>query len=256
MDSILSNIGPNKVKVPIMTNEYEETNPYMEEHSRFDQIEDIIDIFKDSKPRRFDQIDVKYSPPRQSIDVTRFNSLIYSVLESIDVTMSLLSDDEKMSKVNQFKKQLNSKIDLGVKRVFGYDRVSYQQFLKNEDLKILNWLSHFLKKTIVLKLINPDITFNFYGTEDNCIVIEEDNHGTFVLLNNNDTVENWKVKKFQILASKYSVEKLNSMLIKDLKNIAQELEIPLFKVENDKKKSYLKNDLRDMIISKLFVTLL
>jgi hypothetical protein len=242
MDFILSNIGQNKVNVPIVTNEYEETHPYMEETSRFNEIENIIDIYKSSKVCK------PVSPKRTQL--SSFNSLIYCILEFIDNTISLHSDDFKLEKVEQFKKQLNSKIDLGPKKLFGYDRDCYHEFLKNENIQILNWLCHFLKNTIVVKSnVTGDITL--FGLESVCIVIEENINSQYILTSSKDSTSKWKEEKQKLLASRYTPEKLNSMLIKDLKELAKDLEISLFKTEDGKKKNYLKNELKDMIVKSL-----
>lgn len=239
MDFILKNIGQNKVNVPIVSNEYEETQPYMEEQSKFDEIENIIDIYKSSNK-------VSKTVSVKKILLSSFNSLMYCILEFIDNTISLHSDDFKLEKVEQFKKQLNSKIDLGPKKVFGYGRDSYHEFLENEDKRILNWICYFLNKTIVLKSNIADIIL--FGTEEGCIVIEENIHSQYILSNSKDLTSKWKTEKKKLLALKYTPEKLNSMLVKDLKEVAKELDISLFKIEDGKKKNYLKNDLKDMIV--------
>ena len=275
LDFILSNIGQNKVVVPIISNEYEETKPYMEEKPRFDEIENIIDIFKGSmrmpKSTSNNQSQTQshnspHNPPQNTHPsqnspqnpsqkppqklVLGFNSLIYCVLESIDPTLSLISENSKLAKVEQFKHQLDSKINLGAKKIYGYDKNLYRECLKDEKVEILNWLSYFLKKTIVLKRNVPAEVIKLYGTGEECIVIEEAvDH--YLLTTEKDETSQWKEAMRKTFSLKYTPEKLNTVLVKDLRNIAEELEIPLFKTEEGKKKYYLKNDLKDMIIKSL-----
>ena len=64
-----------------------------------------------------------------------------------------------------------------------------------------------------------------------------------------------ELNKEKILNTKISnylkdnlVNKLDKILVKELKTIAEDLEIPLFKLDdNNKKKPLLKNELKDLI---------
>jgi hypothetical protein len=58
-------------------------------------------------------------------------------------------------------------------------------------------------------------------------------------------------KRIKIMIENDIIEKLNSFLLKDLKDIADKLKIQTFKIEDNKKKNLLKNELKDLIKLKL-----
>lgn len=274
MDYIIQNIGANKVIISVSSNEFEESQPYVEEENLFGEIENIIDEFRDVKPQQLRKQESvqkrqehvpKIKTPRV-IDVREkhvktfdkdnvtptlkgFDSLIACILENIDQTFSLLSLDSKKSHVDQFLKKMLSHLEISNVKHTGLNKSSIKEWIDAKDIELCHFMSVFTKKTIAIN----DGTWRTFGSHPECVVINYMNdvysfEGTSTYDELQKKIINERIKK---LDQDGTLQKLNSLLVKDLKNIAEELYIETFKVEDGKKKSYLKPELKDLINKKI-----
>lgn len=280
MNYITNNIGTNKVTISISPNNFEETNLYVEEENLFNSIENIIDIYKNSNTnaniiksniiqsnikKKIDIVPVftkSYSQEKTNksikeieskskssiISIKGFDSLLFSILEYIDPAISLLSNDIKIEKINNFKNTLILSLDIIKIKI---SRDNMRKYIETGDNNVCIYISKIINVTIILK-INTD--FEIYGNLDNCICLSKDDNNEF----NIDSINSLIFYKNLIIMDrihKYHenniLEKLNSFLLKDLKEIADKIDILTFKIEENKKKNYLKNELKDIIKIKL-----
>jgi hypothetical protein len=261
MEYIAKNLGSNKVVIPISSNEFEETCPYVEEENLFGKIENLADVYRELKPNntvRRKQNVINPSPQSRSSVVSKpsqklvgFIGLMESILESIDPTLSLLPNDSKHGNIVTFLKQLTSFVEMSGK-VAGFDKNKVGAQIQSQSFDVCFCISEFIKKSIVIKHANST-TWDIYGTNDECILISHTND-TYNLESSGNLCD---VKR-QIIKERIAqydkdglLQKLNSLLVKDLKEIAEKLDIPLFKTEDGKKKTYLKNELKDLIKTKI-----
>ena len=101
----------------------------------------------------------------------------------------------------------------------------------------------------MVQTVSP-LDIQMYGTLDECIVVS-DKGGVYDLHSPEQPTLYWKTLMLKTRGEKITTEKLNKALVKDLRTIAQDLEIPISKVEGGKTRNYLKNELKELIIAKL-----
>lgn len=224
MDDIIKKIGfandktlnmTNKVTIPIISNEFEETNPYIEETDMFNQIEDITSIYR-KKPMK-----------TECENISGIDSLILCVLEMLDPTVSLLSN--KLEKIENFKRILMSKYEK-------YDIIT---------------ISTFLKKTLVIKVDNM---YEITGSYDDFILVEKKNTNFIIIRDCNMTMSDICKHNTDTIIKKYIQDgiltKLDKMVVKELKDLAEKINVNTFKIENNKKKQLLKNEIKDVLKTK------
>jgi hypothetical protein len=277
MEYISQNIGANKVIISVASNEFEETQPYVEEDNLFGEIENIIDEFRDAKPtqRKQDTVTKGHIPPktkhptvvasrdnrpssvttkpqhvcRVEVELKGFDSLISCILEHIDQTFTLLSLESKKNHVDQFLKKMLSHIEISNVKHTGFNKNTIKGWIDAQDIELCNFMSVFTKKTIAIK----DDTWHTFGALPECIVINcvNDVYSLVDTTTYDDLQKKIVIERIKRLEEDGTLQKLNSLLVKDLKNIAEELYIDTFKVEDGKKKSYLKPELKDLINRKI-----
>lgn len=206
----------NKVTIPIVTNEFEETNPYIEEQDMFNQIEDITSMYRTK------------NIIKPECEISGIDTLILCILEMLDPTVSLLSN--KIEKIENFKRII---------------------LLKYEKCDI-NTISTFLKKTVVVKVDN---IYEITGSYDEFILIEKKNDKLYIHIDAcNMTLDDIHKHNTSIMMKKYIndgiIDKLDKMIVKELKDLAEKLNVNTFKIENNKKKQLLKNEIKDVLKTK------
>lgn len=251
MNFIFSNLGPNKVTQQIVSNEYEETNFCVEEVNLFDEIENPIDILrsKSKKPTvRKTVADNSNSsdssdPPasKQLADPKNLTGVIRCILRYLDPTSALVSHDDH---IIDFKKKLVFSAEMTKKSVVR--GLNVKELVANDDLSATKYISFVLKKSVALKL---DDQWSFFGYPDHveCLVLTYEN-GCF-LVEHGSPVD-VKVVKMRIVRERGLQQKLNSLMVKDLKELATFLDIP---TADSAKKPLLKKELYDVIANHLKV---
>ena len=268
MEFILANIGNNKVNTILNTNIFEETNKYIEEDNLFNNIENIIEIYKNNnsnkqfnnnkKPIKDQKIfkdqqvlqneyHAHVLPPKnpqnpQNPQVpNEFDSLLISIIEYIDQGISLLNMDSKLQKLNEFKILIVKNLTLiKMKKT----TKSLIETLDNNDFDICYYISDMLKKTIIVD------KYKIYGNYDNYLCFNKNNN-VYIFDNSLITKEEVYNRHIHNYINNNILKKLNSLLLNDIKTIAENLNIPLFKVEENKNKLLLKNELKNIIKTKL-----
>ena len=188
------------------------------------------------------------------------DKLIYTIYSSIDPSITLFKPFDINIKVNAFKEELIK--NLTIAKMFKkldlhklYDEpeiikaIKYVKSSVKERQPMLVYLSRLINKSIVINGDNyieyiENISIN---ASKESLIIKEIN-GDFEIIEeelNKEKILNTKISNY---LKDNLVNKLDKILVKELKTIAEDLEIPLFKLDdNNKKKPLLKNELKDLI---------
>jgi hypothetical protein len=274
MEFILKNICTNKVTIPIISNLYEETNNYVEEENLFNSIENIIDVYQNYKNKSYNptittaasnnnyivskvnscekKIVLNNQSKEKDIIFNNFDTLFLCILEIIEPAVSLLNGISKIEKIKNFKNMMNLNLDM-IK--FKVSREDMKKAIENNNIIVCIYFSFLIKKSIV---ILKDNDYEIYGVCDDCIcIVYDENEQIYKIYDENATgpllffIELMINKRLKTYIENDCIEKLNTYLLKDLKDIADRLKILTYKLENNKKKNYLKNELKDIINKKL-----
>jgi len=280
IEYIKAHLGPSKVTLDVKTNKYEEVYEYPEEtYEFFNHIENIIDMYNDCISNKKDiQHQTTFKPnilqhkraveravervvvpvPAAAAPGPPLDSFIYCVLLSLDNTLSLLPDKNVF--INQFKSDLIEKINnyatflkkLSIEKA---DIVNAIKSRVHEDRGALyKYMSVILNKTIIIQ-------------RDQGVYVYESNKrkpldGLWIY----ETQLNYEELSYLAYKEKYynsrkiyylantisSAEKLNTLLVKELKDIADDLGLETTIIENGKKKNLLKDNLKEIIKKNLF----
>jgi hypothetical protein len=291
MEFIKNNLGPNKISLSINSNEYEETqaiNKLYDEINGFDGIDNIVDKFRNLRNTEFGKVNPRAQPSKnyqdnrerietENTSISRVQSnlvitpgdindkLIYTIYSSIEPSITLFKQMDINVKINAFKEELIK--NLTIAKMFKkldlhklYDEpeiikaIKYSKNSVKERLPMLVYLSRLINKSIIIynNIDNyiehiENISINVKDT----LVLKETN-GNFEIIEeefNKDKILNTKISNY---LKDNLVDKLDILLVKELKIIAENLDITLFKLdENNKKKPLLKNELKDLIKEKL-----
>lgn len=234
MDDIIKKLGfandktlnmTNKVTIQISSNEYEESNPYIEETDLFNQIEDISSIYR---KKSIKTECIKTECIKTECIITGPDALILCVLEMLDPTVSLLSN--KVEKIENFKRKI-------MLNYTNYDTTS---------------ISLFLKKTIIIK---EDNIYSITGSYDDYILIDkkQSNYSLIKELDSKKLTDFYNHNIETIIKSYINdgiLTKLDKMMVKELKDIAEKINVNTFKIENNKKRQLLKNEIKDVLKTK------
>lgn len=241
MEFIRQNLQANKVTLDIKTNEFEEKYEYVSPPSKFDQIENILDLFKSLSRQK---------PTASSKDVK--DPILYSILIHLDPTLELVSDKHMF--INKFKNELKDKVDNYVEKLkkFGVAKESavaaIDDATENRNA-LLYYLSILMDKNMAVKTDN-DVTIYEIG-KLTCLVINPITHTTQSMDLLDCRASKYNARKTYHM-NENTLGKLNDMLVKDLKELADELGICTYKTEDGKRKNLLKAELKDVIKVKLY----
>jgi hypothetical protein len=281
IEYIKAHLGPSKVTLDVKTNKYEEVYDYPEEtYEFFNHIENIIDMYNDCisnkkdiqhqttfKPNilqhKRDQAVAAVARPVAVVaspleNAPPLDSFIYCVLLSLDNTLSLLPDKNVF--INKFKSDLIEKINnyatflkkLSIEKA---DIVNAIKSRVHEDRGALyKYMSVILNKTIIIQ------------REQGVYVYESNKRKNLDGLWIYETQLNYEELSYLAYKEKYynsrkiyylantisSAEKLNTLLVKELKDIADDLGLETTIIENGKKKNLLKDNLKEIIKKNLF----
>lgn len=282
IEYIKGHLGPSKVTLDVKTNKYEEVYDYPEEtYEFFNHIENIIDMYNDCISNKKDiQHQTTFKPnilqhkrdqavagpvarPVAAVaspleNAPPLDSFIYCVLLSLDNTLSLLPDKNVF--INKFKSDLIEKINnyatflkkLSIEKA---DIVNAIKSRVHEDRGALyKYMSVILNKTIIIQ------------REQGVYVYESNKRKNLDGLWIYETQLNYEELSYVAYKEKYynsrkiyylantisSAEKLNTLLVKKLKDIADDLGLETTIIENGKKKNLLKDNLKEIIKKNLF----
>ena len=238
MDHFKANIGINKVMLNIETNEYEEKYKYDIIKDEFEEIEDIGSIFNGlrkhkshhshhSENNKFKRLTTPVYNEVDIIEEDLKDKVIYGVLFYMDPTISLLKNNQKNQKVEEYVHKVNKEIELHLKEYgFTRRRITKEKIIESREL-YYEYLSNLLNISLV-------IDNKIYGKAETCLIIE-----------NNEVAKtsDWKSAKMKERALIYWNQDLNLKLVGELKIIAAEFEIAITKM--------LKAEILQAIMEKL-----
>lgn len=252
MEIMLPRLGPNKVVLDIKSNNFEEIYEYpTEKFEKFEKIECIQSMYRNIS----DVIKPPPPPPPKKVVISETinDKFIYCVLMNVDHTITLVPD--KNDFITSFKESLLNKIENYVHKFKKYG------FSKNEVITAINgtdarqplyyYTGILLNKSVALKSEDAFNLFEIYGSEiNNCIIVNEKE-----LTCEDVTLKTCKEKISEFYKTMHlqrnTLEKLNALLVKDLKELAEQLGLETTKVSDGKKKNLLKADLKDIIKARL-----
>lgn len=244
-DFLLENIGSNKVTLDIRTNRYEE--PYSYDPDSYEKEFKGIDIFNASKGRARPK-----SPPTRVVKESRPTSpgscFLYSVLLSLDPTLSLV-DDRQMF-VDKFRSELKDKarnFEAKLKR-YGYSVAQAIASVDEPSDALYRYIALLLEKSVMIETTME--IYECYGSKL-CLVVNPESCSSRTVSLSEAYSEVYE-SKARSHRSTMTIEKLNAMLVKELKDLAESIGCETSKVdESGKKKNLLKSELRDKIKAKL-----
>jgi hypothetical protein len=221
LEYIIENIGENKVNLHIASNEFIETADVTVQHEKkyYDKLPNLLTNYKQLKV-------TKPWQPNNFID-----NVLYICMKNIDESLTLVSNDTLKQKLDTFKKEL------------GFFKERWQPMSKKlAEFKIV---AMFMKKNIAV-FENSD--WELYECGD--VNIDE----TLMIDINCDCGKVVSKEECKKLIIKHRLSKkenlnINTLLVKDLKDLATELYIPV--ICPQKKKPYLKNELKELITEKI-----
>jgi hypothetical protein len=227
MEFIIDNIQNNRVTLDIKSNKFEESYEYTPiSYDKFNEIENLIDLYKSVNKKQV------------------FDKFIYSILLYLDNTLSLIGDKELF--INKFKIDLKNKLPNYMNKLskLGISEGDINNAINNQCNRepLYHYLSHLFEKSIAIQEVE---NINIYGSHDT-VLLYEDNIKELDM--NNCLNIKYELRKNHHLKN----EKLNDLLVKDLKVIAEDLGLETTKLENGKKKNLLKAELKDVIKVKLY----
>ena len=215
LEFIIENIGENKVSLQISSNEFIETTSFTEPINHYDQMTNLFQTYKQLK-----------SKPWKPANFT--DNILFMCMKHIDESLTLVSNDTLRQKLDIFKKELG----------FYKERLSMSK--KFEEFKIV---AMFMKKNIA---VFSNMDWELYECGD--LKVEE------TLMCKGETMEVFTKDECKNRIIKYRLSKkenlnINTLVVKELKELAIELYIPI--ICSEKKKPYLKNELKELITEKI-----
>jgi hypothetical protein len=265
MEYIKEHIGPNKITIEIKPNDFEETVaidtlPNGIEDV-FKNMDNMIEIFRKQQGTNTPKQGFVNPPSQQPIH----DNLLFVLLSTTDPMLELHKNEEINRYVQAFKDDLiknlvNMYKKLELNKLYSEDEIKTAIKLSNLDLKerkaVLVYFSRLVNKCIGIELESGEIIFNENNCSDKGIYIKQSGQ-KFEIEANDDAIEkeafhkkivDGKIKYY--LKNNY-VDKLDTLLVKDLKVIAEDLDLPTSKNDDGKKKPLLKNELKGLIKEKL-----
>lgn len=242
MEFLLDNLGANKVVLDIKTNNYEETYDYRKEvYARFNEIEDILSMYKDT---------LKQPLPSKALQSNPSDPFLYKILLFLDPTLSLIGDKNVF--IDKFRGDLQGKLRNYEEKLkkYGFDTKDVLGQITNtkeERTGLYRYIAILLEKSLAVES-NGLIILCEVSTSDKCVLIDENVQEI--------TIKECKQRIRQLNKENHiknnTIAKLDSLLVKDLKEIADDLGVSLYEVDSSgKKKALLKAELKDKIKSVL-----
>ena len=238
MEFLLNNLGTNKVVLDIKTNKYEEVFDYTKEnYDSFNDIEDIIDIYKEKTKTQ--------SPSHNQTKNIVLDEFICNILLHLDPTLSLIPD--KSIFIDKFRADLKDKLPNYQEKLKKYN-IDIKDVMKQisndkEDRSgFYRYIAILLEKSIAIDT-NGEICLYQMCSNDACVLIGKEPIEI--------TVKECKERICQFNKEKHiknnTIDKIDQLIVKDLKEIAEEIGAAIYKLEGGKKKPLLKAELKENV---------
>ena len=254
MEFILQNLSSNRVTLDVNSNRFEESYEYDSERSadvEFARIEDLFDKYKKLISAPNSRAPKSETPVLDSKIEKPSDRFLYCVLLGLDPTISLVPD--KSDFVEKFKTEMKNKLEnLWHKlKKFAETKKSVVDAVDGiGDFGVLaRYVSILAERSI---LVLSDVDANLYcNSFDACKIID-----THKLSCEETSISDAKrlfyEKNLSRLKESMTLEKLNLLLVKSLKDTAESIGCETSKIEDGKKRNLLKAELREVIKLKLY----
>jgi hypothetical protein len=260
-DFLLENIGSNKVTLDIRTNRYEESYSYDPDsyEKEFNGIDNVLDMFSAARGRSRPKSPVVSQAPSAPSGpkpisgiketLSPSSGFLYAVLLSLDPTLSLVDDRQLF--VDKFRSELKDKarnFEAKLKR-HGYSVAQAVAAVDEPADALYRYISLLLEKSLLLE--NSMEMYECFGSKQ-CLVINANSCSSRTVSLTEAYSEIYE-SKTRACKSTMTEEKLNTLLVKELKDLAESIGCEIWKLDEEgKKKNLLKSELRDKIKAKLF----
>lgn len=280
MDYIKQNLGPNKVTVVIKPNEFEETIAIDSfpagVNMIFKDMDNLIDNFRavrgplppQEKKIIPDKHKEKYAEKLTTKNVLFQNSsapihdhLMFTLLLSTDPLLELHRNEEINTRVQAFKDDMIKNLQTMHRKLDLHKLYSEHEIISAIKLFTLSvierkplivYFSRLVNKCIAIENQDGTIISNNNACSEKGLYLRiHDEMNKFEIMDKNEFNDHvMKTKVAYYLKNNY-LNKLDTLLVKDLKATAEDLEICIVREEDGKKKPLLKNDLKQVIKEKL-----
>lgn len=260
MDFIRNNLGPNKVTIEITPNDFEESIS-MDKLFRPNNdpaMDNIIEIFRSLKYNNIPE-------PKNNIIIKK--GILYCFLSIIEPEITLLYKKNDIDeKIDSFRNSLILNLENHHQL---YKKLHLNKVCPIEDIKqsiqeetnltfLLTYLSRLTGRGILVIRKDSSVLSDFSGVKEdseNGIYVAEKDTG-FEVEGTSETISGLKEKLYQINFGKYladgTLERVHVLMVSDLRKIAEDIGISIYKINEDGKKKYLlKNDLKEAIRTKI-----
>lgn len=262
IDYFLDKLVANKVTIELKPNHMNELHALGANRiDKFSDFEDLLATYSNRRNKgnetRQAQATLQLAPTQVSLDDQIQDVFMYNVACYVDGTLSLLRPADINNKVHEFKKTLADNLAGSYKKLKLSGVLKDVDEVKKEILSaerqdintVLVYLCRLLQKNIVYN----DKTHIYDANNDSYLLVDKE--GLIVTDNTsgfNKVHSSILDKKRDMYAERFKkTENLKKVLVKDLKNIAADLEITLHKVIDNKKISLLKEEIIEKISSVL-----
>lgn len=270
MEFILRNLSSNRVTLDVKTNSFEESYEYDDDDSadrEFSKVDDLYDAYKkmtgrrQSPPRRTPDAPApareirRFDSPAPAPEIRRFDSqtdrFLYCVLVALDPTLDLVPDATPF--VDRFKSQLRDKVanSAAPLKKHGYSISDAIASIDGGDPgAVRRYIALLTEKSVMIRDGDSWTLCEYHG-KPQCLSIDLDaTSSEFSEIA--DAKRKMQAASIDRFKASIDLEKLNAMLVKDLKEIADSIGCETTKTENGKKRNLLKAELREVVKSKLY----
>jgi hypothetical protein len=262
MENIIKALTDNKVTVELKTNKLNEMyvlGDVGEKEDKFAGFPDLVTEYRNKGPAALQQRPrngVLHSTQVKPCAVPLQDPFMYIVASYVDNTLTLLKPEDINKKVSEFKQTLADNLTnttdaykkLKLKSIVKDVDVLKSEILSNDRTQydmIGSYLSKLFKRNIIISrtgsvkqtFINVDTDDGYLEIGDTSFIIKE---------------TGFKDAAIALVKQRFNIEnkeKLKKLLVKDLKTIAGDLNIPTYKTIDNKKISLLKEELVEKISS-------
>lgn len=255
LDTLLASLGPNKITIPIHRNDACELHVYKNENASlkatgFEDMEDLLQLYRSSSGVRGTKPqNSPMKPTGKAYNTAASDPLLHSIATQVDPSISLFSGQELYKKLDQFRRMLSDNLD---NYHDAYKKIGFKKHkLSLEDVKdsimnpkrtshqgLLLYAANLLKCNILVE----ETSETFEYANDRYLILRRTSFGEYECELHETGFS--LVKKAETTAMEVDPKKLNGMLVKELRELAQKLHLSISKTgEDGKKKNLLKDEL-------------
>ena len=264
MDYLFDNLGDNKVTQVIQTNKFEQSINYISEQRNEELYEDLL---KKKIPRSASTTSM--GSRISSVDNLSDDNIFYQEDAFMFImcyvktpSIGIYSKDRFPKILSQFRKGiLEDENVFKIKKITKTDKlrlikvIESANIISNIDDVILNFFAHFLKVNIVV-ILKTTILRGVLCNEDSfdtIIITDKKDSGRYRLnIKNGQHICSWiEAKQYLIINNHVDKKLLELCSVIELRNLAEKMNIDIYKNENGKRTKVLKEELKNEILKKI-----